>query len=1414
MKKIFFILFIFLIFANPVFAQNWYNSSWHMRVPVNISYTSNMSNASVNVTLNFTQLLEQLGISGTFDPNSIRVIETTEEIPHDFYNTTIDRGNVSWVANGTTLLNTNRTFWIYFDIIENGAKNEGKIISENTSWESEYEHNANIWSNNTTSPGIGYEWNRSWAQSIEVSWRWCTEGGFDWAYLYVNGVQVRNNDGTSSEIALFSGNRISARFTSDSGGKPGECGSYGTRVDWLKFYQTTNYTIYPLTSIAGNPELQPLSITVETDKSSYSYNETVLISGIVRDAIDSPVNSSTVNLTVYYPNQTEAYSSILQTNSSGIYNDSLPIIGEDGGTYSVNVTANKPYYSNASNSTTFYYTANRAPVLGNESVSPYPTPAGWGENFTYSIDISDYENDEVNVTLLVYQGGTWIRNETKNITPPGTLNWTIAPFSTSDVGYNRTYMFEYRDGNISWRNTTPFDGPELEKDDIILEYLIGNNSSVSRYVNITLGIRLKDIDRNVYISGESVNFWVNYSDSWNNVGSNNSIGDGNTTFNFGPNCSFEVKKHNWKANYTGSYYQDNQSDLFSFNVTGQLKNYLQLPTNGSSYEQGDIITVRGNLTDECSNLIPNANVNFSIINDSSEYFCDVNDEGTGWYNCSWDSYAKPVGNYSIRMNSSISEYNSNSTTWLDRFELLMGAPRITINIFPEEIEQLNTTQINATVLDQSGTGIQWVKINVTRVNGTVDQENMTNLSSTLWTIYYNNTWGNTSSKGTYNVTVYAADNNSNIGNSTSSFKVYMKLNITSYTLSSSYYQGDTGSIYFKVVDINNTAIENVNTTFIIINPNNSKIFNNSYSTNADGLIEPLPQFTISSDATLGNYTVNSYNSYYDNFVNVTISKNSSYNFTVYEKSAAEMLMLDLACPSEEAVNNDLQVSATVKSGLTNIDPDSARASLYDSLGNLMINGSLVSMNKNDVGLYSSNYSTSASSNQGNWKWVVNVTNAGNTIIKECFTRLVGGPFDVKNINVIDNSIPDLSISVDIENTGNVGQDVWVEWNLTRLDTGESLGAGSFGGVTVYVGALSTLTHPVTLTGINYVGDVKITFVAYYSGTERAGAYETFTTTTAPVAPPTGAAAGEAISVAPPVTNLEITDYVKEILIERGWIQYLSVKVKNSGDEDLHNVEISIDGEKSYWFEVQTNKTDLSKNETATFMLKLYVPFDEEKGTYYFFLNAKSDETSTKKSFTTRVFTSRAEMILYQIQSLRDNINDLKESADEAEMGGKNVTSVKNLLSEAESLLDLAEDHVYNKMYDDATEKIREAENLIRKAEYELTIAPTIVTIPPLAIPFEWILIIILIIIIIGILLFFILTRKKEGVRKVPGLKIKKLILETKEVKELEEEIESLREAEALLEEEYKEGLISKESYEELKSKYDEKILDIQSKTRK
>ncbi|MEM5778721.1 MAG: hypothetical protein QXK49_03785, partial [Candidatus Aenigmatarchaeota archaeon] len=59
-------------------------------------------------------------------------------------------------------------------------------------------------------------------------------------------------------------------------------------------------------------------------------------------------------------------------------------------------------------------------------------------------------------------------------------------------------------------------------------------------------------------------------------------------------------------------------------------------------------------------------------------------------------------------------------------------------------------------------------------------------------------------------------------------------------------------------------------------------------------------------------------------------------------------------------------------------------------------------------------------------------------------------------------------------------------------------------------------------------------------------------------------------------------------------------------------------------------------------------------------------------------------------------------------------------------------------------------------------------------------------------------------------KIKEIVLEGREVKGLEEELKKIENSINLLEEEYKGNLISKESYDELKEKYERRKAEIKA----
>ncbi len=80
----------------------------------------------VEITVDFDSELMRLGSRGTFDANSVRVVEydSSGSIIGQTSGSIMEDGGVGWIMEGATTPNVVRNYFVYFDIIENGAKPE------------------------------------------------------------------------------------------------------------------------------------------------------------------------------------------------------------------------------------------------------------------------------------------------------------------------------------------------------------------------------------------------------------------------------------------------------------------------------------------------------------------------------------------------------------------------------------------------------------------------------------------------------------------------------------------------------------------------------------------------------------------------------------------------------------------------------------------------------------------------------------------------------------------------------------------------------------------------------------------------------------------------------------------------------------------------------------------------------------------------------------------------------------------------------------------------------------------------------------------------------------------------------------------------------------------------------------------
>ena len=123
--------------------QNAVNAApdWHYRVPINVPLGATI-NSTIKLDVNFVTLLTNLGVSGTFDINSPRVVRSTgalatnQEFTDAIFGGATDltgngRGEVRFILQDVGPV----TYYLYFDITANGAKPANPQVPINGNFE-------------------------------------------------------------------------------------------------------------------------------------------------------------------------------------------------------------------------------------------------------------------------------------------------------------------------------------------------------------------------------------------------------------------------------------------------------------------------------------------------------------------------------------------------------------------------------------------------------------------------------------------------------------------------------------------------------------------------------------------------------------------------------------------------------------------------------------------------------------------------------------------------------------------------------------------------------------------------------------------------------------------------------------------------------------------------------------------------------------------------------------------------------------------------------------------------------------------------------------------------------------------------------------------------------------------------------
>lgn len=768
-------------------------------------------------------------------------------------------------------------------------------------------------------------------------------------------------------------------------------------------------------------------------------------------------------------------------------------------------------------------------------------------------------------------------------------------------------------------------------------------------------------------------------------------------------------------------------------------------------------------------------------------------------------------------------------------------PLIDIRVLPNITVQNGVVEIFANLTDRSSAGISWVKINITVPNGTANQFNMTLISQnnniTEWYAMYPNQTGNTSENGIYTILVYSEDTIGNFGNFTSSFKIYKKLAITSATLSSQYYQGDTGSIFYAARGINGSGVERVNVTFTIMDSAGNISYAENWQTNAEGLIYPMPGFTIASDSPIGNYTLTTISVYNDTAANVSVRSESNSTFGVKSRTVTVTgLFADLETAVVWYPDNIMRFGIMAYDGegkpvnatSMNLTVNDPAGSVYFSRA-LMTGGTLnpiLNVTQKATGFYVYNHAMASDTPTGMFLAVLNVEqNTFQTMKMKAFRVARGGPYDVR-MELSENEAEQnnyLNFIMVVENKGEVSQDVTIEyWVSSEVNTYYS----SSEAVYTPANTNQSFTRSVFIyrnqTPGTYVLNARVTYdnvqapITINKTFSVVSAVPRVTTTTVPASE-----GGGGIIITPSLVDrypsqqagIIIERYNNNISLSLGMTRIEYVTIRNIGVTILSNISLFVLGIPLEWYNITPAGVDMLRSgNSSVFLVEFHIPRDAKTGDYKINLLTIAGGESDQRLAVITVFESIKDVIVNEIKKLRADLDKLNFDIRIAENEGQDVSKIKIFADEIGKEINNAEENLKNNDTDLALNNMGTARKLLEET-YGILNQMKVFIVPQFA-ALSLLFIFIIIILVIIVVILVILWRKKKLPVLRPHIKhIEKLIsgMRSKGVSDeiLKADKEKLVRMLSVLEDEKKDGIVNENAYIEMKSSIEGKLSKIE-----
>jgi len=362
---------------------------------------------------------------------------------------------------------------------------------------------------------------------------------------------------------------------------------------------------------------------------------------------------------------------------------------------------------------------NSRPVLGPVFVMG-PDSDIWGNNFTFSVDVYDYEEDNVTVNLWIHHidSDVWEKVDSKNTTgntsETDTLIFEI-PSDKSWIG-NNWYKYEYADfdgttneyihyfENITPSMIDPFVVLKHSTSGTVIE---GDGASVTRTGSDSaiFTVVITDTDWNQNVSdGVNCGLWAT-KDGTNFifVNSTTTNSSGFCNFIFDPDESYGTGQQWWKAGvYQDLYYNDSNSTNATVNIYGELG--INLTIIGQNFTRGMDSTLEAKLVDENLNdvALPGYNCTWYINN---QYNGSSVTDNAGHCNHTWKTDCSSyLGSYliNVTLSDGASSYYTITNNESSGYVILKGTLNMTI-ILPVDnsiVYEKQDVALNSTVTDE------------------------------------------------------------------------------------------------------------------------------------------------------------------------------------------------------------------------------------------------------------------------------------------------------------------------------------------------------------------------------------------------------------------------------------------------------------------------------------------------------------------------------------------------------------------------------------------------------------------------------------------------------------------------------------------------------------------------------------------